>query len=332
MSSAPERSLGRPAAQEPEDLIAGRRVVTLEARALARLADELGPSFVEAVELLSQVSGRIVVSGMGKSGHIAHKIAATLSSTGAPAIFVHPAEASHGDLGMITSSDALLMLSNSGETTELSDLLHYAKRGEIPLVAIVGRARSTLAEAATVFLLVPEEPEAGTLGLAPTTSTTMMLALGDALAVALFERKSFTEDDFHAFHPGGRLGQRLIRVRDIMHGLEELPLVSPDVVMAEAILEMTAKSFGCVGVVDQTRELIGIITDGDLRRHMGTDLLDKRAREIMTRSPTTLRADALAAEAVHVMNERKITSLFITEDSKLAGILHIHDCLRAGIA
>ena len=317
---------------ENHDLAAGRRVLQLEARALARLADELGANFSQAVEILSQVKGRIVVSGMGKSGHIGNKIAATMASTGTLAIFVHPAEASHGDLGMITDEDALLVLSNSGETTELGDMLNFSKRYEIPMIAIVGRAGTTLAESADVALIMADEPEAGTLGLAPTTSTTMTLALGDALAVALFERKAFSESDFHVFHPGGKLGQSLVRVRDIMHGADDLPLIGPDTLMSEALIVMTAKRFGCVGVIDAAGDLLGIVTDGDLRRNITDDLLERTASDLMTEAPTVIRDDLLAAEAVHVMNERQITGLFVTDGTRPVGILHIHDCLKAGIS
>lgn len=317
--------------EENRDLTVGRRVLQLEARALSRLAKELDANFAVAVEILARTKGRIVVSGMGKSGHIGSKIAATLASTGAPAIFVHPAEASHGDLGMITRDDALLALSNSGETTELSDLVHFSKRFEIPLIAIVGRAGSTLGDRADVALITADEPEAGTLGLAPTTSTTMTLALGDALAVALFERKQFSETDFHVFHPGGKLGQSLVCVRDIMHGADDLPLVGADTVMAEALIVMTAKRFGCVGVIDAAGDLLGIVTDGDLRRNLTDDLLERRACDLMTANPQTIRVDALAAEAVRVMNECKITGLFVADGKTPVGILHIHDCLRAGI-
>ena len=317
---------------EHDDLAAARRVVSQESRALARLADALTESFVDATEVLAATRGRIVVSGMGKSGHIANKMAATFASTGAPSLFVHPAEASHGDLGMITDADVLLMLSNSGETPELADLVTYATRFHIPLVAIVGKAPSTLADAATVALVLPDEAEAGTLGLAPTTSTIMMLALGDALAVALLERKGLTAEDFRLYHPGGKLGRRLVRVGDIMHAGDALPLVPADTAMAEALIVMTAKRLGCVGAVDARGALIGIVTDGDLRRHMDAHLLQRPVSEIMTPCPVTIHAGTLGAEAVHVMNERKITSLFVTEAERPVGIVHIHDCLRAGLA
>ena len=317
---------------EHDDLAAARRVVAQESRALARLAEALTGRFVEVTELLAATRGRIVLSGMGKSGHIANKIAATFASTGAPALFVHPAEASHGDLGMITEADTLLMLSNSGETPELADLVNYATRFSIPLVAIVGQAPSTLADSATVALVLPDEPEAGTLGLAPTTSTIMMLALGDALAVALLERKGLTAEDFSLYHPGGKLGRRLVRVADIMHAGDALPLVPAETAMAEALIVMTAKRLGCVGATDARGALAGIVTDGDLRRHMDGDLLQKPVSEIMTRDPVTIHGSALGAEAVHLMNQRQITSLFVTEGERPVGVVHIHDCLRAGLA
>ena len=317
---------------EHDDLAAARRVVGQESRALARLAEALTGRFVEATELLAATQGRIVLSGMGKSGHIANKIAATFASTGAPALFVHPAEASHGDLGMITEADTLLMLSNSGETPELADLVNYATRFHIPLVAIVGRAPSTLADAATIALVLPDEPEAGTLGLAPTTSTIMMLALGDALAVALLERKGLTAEDFKLYHPGGKLARRLVRVADIMHAGDDLPLVRADTAMAEALIVMTAKRLGCVGATDAQGALVGIVTDGDLRRQMDAGLLQRSVSEIMTSDPVTIHAGALGAEAVHLMNECQITSLFVIEARRPVGVVHIHDCLRAGLA
>jgi len=313
------------------ELQAGRRVLELEARALGRLAKELDANFAIAVDILYRVRGKIVVTGMGKSGHVGNKVAATLASTGTLAMFVHPAEASHGDLGMVTSDDAMLILSNSGETAELSDMLHFSRRYEIPMIAIVGQANSTLADNADVALVLPDEPEAGTLGLAPTTSTTMSLALGDALAVALFERKGFTEEDFHVFHPGGKLGQKLIRVRDIMHGRKDLPIVESKTVMSETLIIMTSKRFGCVGVIGNDGKLLGIITDGDLRRNLTGELLTRNAEEVMTPNPMTIREDALAAEAVLIMNEKKITGLFVAESGYPIGLLHIHDCLRAGI-
>ena len=315
------------------DLACARRVLRLEAAGLEALAQSLDEAFTEALDLLDGRTGRVVVTGIGKSGHVARKIASTLASTGTPALFVHPAEASHGDLGMIgPEGDAVIALSNSGETTELADLVAYAKRFHIPLIAITGRADSALAQAADVALVLPASDEASPMGLAPTTSTTVMLALGDAIAVALLERKGFSPDRFHALHPGGRLGRMLLKVADLMHRGEEVPLASGDTAMADALLVMTNKRFGCVAIVDGDGVLQGVITDGDLRRHMSPGLLDLRAAEVMTRAPKTIGTDALASEAVGLMNSNAITNLFVVEDGRPVGILHIHDCLRAGVA
>jgi arabinose-5-phosphate isomerase len=313
-------------------LNSARRVLRLEAEGIEALSRSLGDEFIRAVDLLERATGRVIVTGMGKSGHIATKIAATLASTGTPASFVHPAEASHGDLGMITENDAVIALSNSGETTELADLVTYAKRFTVGLIAITARRQSTLAQAADVVLLLPEAPEACPMGLAPTTSTTVMLALGDALAVSMLERKGFSGDDFHVLHPGGKLGRRLLKVSAIMHGPEALPLLRIDEGMSEALIVMSTKSFGCVGIVGDDGRLAGIITDGDLRRHMAPDLLSQRVGEVMTPNPKTIRPDALASEALGFMSTRNITSLFVVEDARPVGIIHIHDCLRAGIA
>lgn len=318
--------------QAEADLQAAKRVLLLEAEALRALADGLNGTFTAAVDMLAAVRGRVIVSGMGKSGHVARKIAATMASTGTPAHFVHPAEASHGDLGMITAGDAVICLSNSGETHELTDLVAHAKRFGIPLVAIVGRARSTLADAADFALILPDAPEACPMGLAPTTSTTAMLALGDALAVALLSRKGFKAADFQVLHPGGKLGRTLLRVRDLWHSGEEIPLVVRGSAMREALLVMTGKRFGCVGILDGDGRLSGIVTDGDLRRHMGSDLLDRPVEQIMTANPQTIRPDAMAAEALAQMNARNITALFAVADGRPLGILHVHDCLRAGVA
>jgi arabinose-5-phosphate isomerase len=319
------------------DRDAALRVLALEADGIRTLAGSLDGSFSLAVEILAKVGrpgsgGRVVVSGMGKSGHIARKIAATLASTGTPAQFVHPAEASHGDLGMITAMDAVLCLSNSGETPELGDLVAHAKRFDVPLIGIVGRAGSTLAQAANVALVLPPVPEACPLGLAPMTSTTVMLALGDALAAALLERKGFTPEQFQVLHPGGKLGKALIKVGDIMHTGDDVPLLRLGTAMREAILTMSAKGFGCVGIVDAADTLVGIITDGDLRRHIDDDILARTVDEVMTRMPKTIRPQALAAEALGQMNANKITALFVTEDSRLKGIVRVHDILRAGVA
>jgi len=315
------------------DLSAARRVLQLEARGLDALADSLDGGFTEAVEILLGVRGRVVVSGMGKSGHVARKIAATLASTGTPAHYVHPGEASHGDLGMIAGGDAVIALSNSGNTAELADTIAYCRRFGIPLIGLTAKRESTLAEQANCCLLLPSATEACPMGLAPTTSTTMMLALGDALAVALLERKGFGSDDFQLLHPGGTLGRKLLRVGDLMHGGDELPVTSPDAPMSDAILTMTARRFGCVGVLDGAGRLAGIVTDGDLRRHMNADLLTRRVEDIMTEGPRTIGRQALAAEALGTMNRAAITVLFVTDDDgRPEGIIQIHDCLRAGVA
>ncbi len=327
--ATPAASLGGPPG---DDLAAGRRVLDTEARALAALAASLDGGFTRAVALLDRVGGRVVVTGMGKSGHIARKIAATLASTGTPSLFVHPGEASHGDLGMVARDDAIIALSNSGAVPELADIIAYSRRFRIPLIAVTSRRDSPLADAADTALVLPDVAEACPMGLAPTTSTTMMLALGDALAIALLERKGFTTDDFRTFHPGGHLGKRLTRVADIMHGPAELPLAPLDTPMSQAILEMTAKSFGCVGIVDGDGRLVGIVTDGDLRRHMEDGLLRQTVAEVMTRDPRAIRPQALAAEALAEMNERKITSLFVVDGERPVGLVHVHDCLRVGVA
>jgi arabinose-5-phosphate isomerase len=323
------------ALDRPDDLAAAGAVLALEAAGLRALAAALDESFPRAVELFAGVSGRVVVSGMGKSGHVARKVAATLASTGTPALFVHPGEASHGDLGMIVAGDAVLAISNSGETVELADLVAHARRFALPLIAITARADSALATASDVVLTLPAAAEACPMGLAPTTSTTMQMALGDALAVALLKRRGFTASDFHQFHPGGRLGARLLRVRELMHSGEALPLGPPELAMDRALLVMTEKSFGCLGVVEPPRRLAGIITDGDLRRAMGPDLLARRVGEVMTRNPRTIGPDALAVEALHEMNAgpRPITTLFVVDrEREVLGLVHVHDLLRAGVA
>ncbi len=324
---------GLPSAEAARDIAAGQRVLTLEAEALKALAAALDDRFIAAVDLLFRAAGRIVVSGMGKSGHVAKKIAATLASTGTPATFVHPAEASHGDLGMIVPGDAVLCLSNSGETPELADLIAHAKRFAIPLIGITSRAGSTLDQAADIGLILPSAPEACPLGLAPTTSTTLMLGLGDALAVAVLERRGFTAEDFQVLHPGGKLGSRLKRVADLMHEGDALPLIAETAMMHEAILVMSAKGYGTVGVVDADGRLVGMITDGDLRRHMNPGLLAEAVAGVMTRGPRTIRPRALASEALGFMNARSITALFVLDDAgRPIGLIRIHDCLRAGVA
>ncbi len=315
-----------------DGLDTARRALRLEADALTVLADGLGDAFLRAVELLGAIQGRVIVTGMGKSGHVARKIAATLASTGTPSFFVHPGEASHGDLGMITRMDAVVGLSNSGETPELGDIVAYCRRFAIPLVAMTGRADSTLAQAADVALVLPDMPEACPIGMAPTTSTTMMLALGDAVAVTLLARQGFTVTDFKTYHPGGQLGRRLLRVGDLMHQGEAVPLAPRAMRMGEALVVMTRKSFGCVGVLGDDGRLAGIVTDGDLRRHLGPGLIDSTVAEIMTPHPKTVPPRMLAAEALHLMNANAITSLFVVaDDERPVGILHVHDCLRAGL-
>lgn len=309
-----------------------RRVIRTESNGLAALeaalADGLADPFVAAMRLILDATGRVVVSGMGKSGHVGRKIAATFASTGTPAQFVHPAEASHGDLGMVTRGDVVLVLSNSGETPEIADIVAHTRRFEIPLIGVAGREGSTLLRQADVALLLPQAAEACGTGIVPTTSTTMTLALGDALAVALMEHRRFTPEHFRNFHPGGKLGARLARVADLMHA--DMPLVAEDAPMAEALLTISAKGFGVTGVVDGDGALVGIITDGDLRRHMD-GLLTHTAAEVMTRAPRTIAPGALAEAALAQMQDRKITCLFAVDDGRPQGILHIHDCLRAGM-
>ncbi|MBU3031028.1 KpsF/GutQ family sugar-phosphate isomerase [Paracoccus marinaquae] len=304
------------------------RVIRTEAQALELLASSLGPEFQQAIDLILDTKGRVIVSGMGKSGHIARKIAATLASTGTPAQFVHPAEASHGDLGMVTRADVALVLSNSGETPELADLVAHTRRFEIPLIGVASRPESTLLRQADVALVLPAAEEACGSGIVPTTSTTMTLALGDALAVALMEHRRFTAEHFRTFHPGGKLGARLSKVGDLMH--EDMPLVGEDTPMTEALLVISQKGYGVTGVTDGDGHLSGIITDGDLRRHMD-GLLERSAAEVMTRAPRVIEPEALAEAALAEMQSRKITCLFAVEDGAPRGILHIHDCLRAGM-
>ncbi len=319
------------------DLAAARRVLTTASAALYTLAEALNGDFTSAIGLLLATRGRIIVSGMGKSGHVARKIAATLSSTGTPAQFVHPAEASHGDMGAITPGDVLVLLSKGGETAELSDLLTYAKRFRIPVIAIACNGDSTLARAADVALLLPDAPESCAIGMAPTTSTTMMMALGDAIAVALMERKNFSPDQYRDFHPGGSLGRALIRVSDLMHGGSEVPLAREDAPMRDVLLTMASGRLGCVGIVSDAGALVGIVTDGDIRRHIfdesGDGIETRTAAQIMTRSPKIAHPGQLAAEALALMTEKKITQLFVLEEGSAAplGVLHIHDCLRAGL-
>ena len=318
------------------DIASAHRVLALESEGIAALAaaldGDLGDAFCRAVDIIQGTTGRLVVTGMGKSGHIGRKIAATLTSVGTPAYFVHPGEASHGDMGMIRSEDVVMALSNSGETAELSDIIGYCSRFGIRLIGITGGPDSALAEGSTVALMLPRSAEACPLGLAPTTSTTMALALGDAIAVTLLERRGFSADDFQVLHPGGKLGRRLMRVADIMHTGDAMPLVRPNDRMAEVLIVMTSRRLGCAGVVDAAGALIGIITDGDLRRHMGAELVAREASAVMTTDPLTIRPEALAAEALGLMNTRQITGLFAIRDGAPVGFVHLHDCLREGAA
>ena len=317
-------------------LAAAFRTLQTESDGLAALAaamaDGLGGSFLEAVETIRAARGRVIVTGIGKSGHIARKIAATLASTGTPAFFVHAADASHGDLGMITSDDVMLALSWSGETEELKELINYSRRFRIALIAVTGNVESTLGQAADIVLVLPPAREACPHNLAPTTSSLMQLALGDALAIALLESRGFTAVDFGVFHPRGKLGAALKFVRDVMHPGAAVPLIGRDALMSEAIVEMSAKGFGCVAIVEVTGKLAGVITDGDLRRHMRADLLQASVDAVMTASPKTIRPDQLASEALQLLNESKITALIVVEADRPVGIVHFHDLLRAGVA
>lgn len=322
--------------ESPNEILEGARVLALEAEALHRLAQTLPPFFSKAIQLILECTGRVVVTGMGKSGLIARKIAATLSSTGTPSFFVHPAEASHGDLGMIQNGDLLIALSASGETSELSDVIAYASRRQIPLIGITFNEKSALAEMSTHALILPQVEEACPLGLAPTTSTTVMMALGDALAVCLLKRRGFTSRDFGDLHPRGMLGQRLMRVEQLMHQGKDMPIARKDLLMKDVLLIMTRCRLGCVGIVDEQGFLKGIITDGDLRRHMSDHLLTEPAHKIMTRDPLTISPHLLAQEALAIINRKGITNLFVADSRKEGnvplGVIHVHDMLRANIS
>jgi len=298
----------------------------------AALRDRLGAPFIAAVDMIRAATGRVIVTGMGKSGHVGRKIASTLASTGTPAFFVHAAEASHGDLGMMAGGDVIIALSWSGETAELKDLTDYSRRFRIGLIAVTANPDSALAKTADVVLAVPQAREACPHNLAPTTSSLMQLALGDALAIALLESRGFTAVDFGLLHPGGKLGALLKLVGDVMHSGASVPLKPLGTRMSDAILEMSAKGFGCVGILDARGQLAGIITDGDLRRHMRNDLLDARVDDVMTRGPKTVRPDQLVSEALELLNATKVTALFVVEGGKPLGIIHVHDLLRAGAA
>jgi arabinose-5-phosphate isomerase len=330
---------GAAAAAEAADPAAiAAEVLTAEGEALLAFAGRLPADFAAAVALILARTarpaegggGRVACSGIGKSGHVTRKIAATLASTGTPAFFVHPAEASHGDLGMVRPEDCCLLVSNSGETAELGDLIAHCARFEIPMSGISKAPGSTLMQAARLRLTLPDLPEACAIGMAPTTSTTLTLALGDALAVALMRRRAMTPEEYRSFHPGGRLGARLAPVAQLMHRAEAVPRVAPETPMAEALIEMSARGFGVTGVVDAEGRLVGVITDGDLRRHID-GLMTRTAGQVATRQPVTVAPETLAAEALAIMNRLKIGVVFVTEAGRPVGILHVHDCLRAGL-
>lgn len=323
-----------------EDIARGRSVLKTEIEGLQRLMESIDTPFAQAIEIIHSMKnaekrGRLIVAGIGKSGHICRKIAASLASTGTPAYFVHPGEASHGDMGMITEHDVVLMLSNSGENSELSDLIHYTRRYEIPLISITSNAGSTLAQHSDVCLLLPKAPEACPNGLAPTTSTTMMLALGDALTVTLLERMGLTPEQYKVFHPGGKLGQRLLKVSELMVAYENLPLIKESALMDEALIVLTSKNLGAAIVIGEQGELKGIITDGDLKRHMGPGLLQMPVTKVMTINPKTISANALGVEAVNIMTKisrQYLSSLIVTEKDRLVGMIRLQDCLKAGLA
>lgn len=311
------------------DLQEARRVLDSELHGLQGLKESLNGEFIEAINILETTPGRVVITGMGKSGHIGRKIASTLASTGTPSFFIHPAEASHGDLGMIMKGDTLIAISNSGETKELAEIITFSKANRLPLIAITKNRSSTLAHMSTICLLLPGLPEACPLELAPTTSSMMTLALGDALAMVLLKRRGFTSTDFGRLHPGGKLGARLVRIDKVMHHAHVLPLVPVHMLMKDVLLVMTSKSFGCAGVIDDKGILIGMVTDGDLRRHMGTHLLEQKAEDIMTRSPKTLPPYVLLEEATAFMNENAISGTFVVDENKRPlGFIHLHDCLK----
>jgi arabinose-5-phosphate isomerase len=334
----PNPLLVQSSGSEPADAAVQSALRTLDAEGsgiaaiAAALQSDLRAPFVAAVDLIRNAKGRLIVTGLGKSGHIGRKIAATFASTGTPALFVHPSEASHGDLGMIAPDDVIIALSWSGETSELKNLIDYSRRFRISLIAITAVPDSTLGRSADIVLALPSAREACPHNLAPTTSTLMQAALGDALAIALLESRGFTALDFGRLHPGGRLGAMLKFVRDIMHDGPEIPLVIVGTPMSEAIAEMTAKTFGCVGIADTDGFLVGIITDGDLRRHMNPNLLDSRVEEVMTWQPMTVRPDQLVSEALELLNSSKKSQLIVVEARKPVGIVHLHDLLRAGVA
>ncbi len=332
IQGAPEPDAPTP----PLSIASALRTIDTEIAGLTALMDALrnglGEAFEAAVDALAKAEGRVLVSGIGKSGHVGRKIAATFASTGTPAFFIHPSEAAHGDLGMVTPKDVLLAISWSGETIELKNIVTYSRRFSVPLISITSRASSALGQASDVVIELPRASEACPHGLAPTTSTTMQLVIGDCLAVALLEARGFTATDFKVFHPGGSLGAQLKFVSDLMHKEDRLPLARVDTPMTEALVMMTQKALGCLGVIDGEGQLVGIITDGDLRRHMGPQLLASTAGQIMTPSPKAIKPSALASSALDVLNKSRITTLFVVERRKPIGLVHVHDLLRASVA
>lgn len=319
---------------ENKDIVAAKHAIALEIEALEEMSAALDENLTKALDLLQNCKGRILVTGMGKSGHVGRKISATLASTGSPSFFIHPAEASHGDLGMITEDDVVIAISNGGESKELSDILTYCKRYGIALIAITKNPKSSLGQNSSIVLKLPDHKEACPLGLAPTSSTTATLVMGDVLAIDLMKRKGFSEIDYKRRHPGGKLGAILRKVSDLMHTGDEMPLIGEDAIMQDALITMSSKMLGCVGIVNREGKLTGIITDGDLRRWMSPNLISEKVSKVMTKNPKTISPDVLAVEAVNVMNNtgRGITNLFVVENQKPVGVIHIHDCLRIGAA
>lgn len=317
--------------QDNQILSIAKEVIQAEVSSLNLLVEKLGISFANSISLLINCRGKAILTGVGKSSHIAQKIASTFASTGTHSIFIHPTEASHGDLGMVKGGDVLIALSKSGESSELFDLLYYCKNQSIPIVGITANEASSLARISTHTILIPPLPEACSLGLAPTTSTTMMLALGDAMAVVCAEQRNFSRSDFKLFHPGGKLGQSLLKVSDLMHTSEAIPLVNQSATLSDAIIEMTRCRFGCVGILDESNELKGIFTDGDLRRNLRRVDLNTKIIEVMTKNPTRLNSDTFIVEIIDIFKSKRIPSAFVCEDNKVIGILHIHDLLQRGL-
>lgn len=309
----------------------GKKIIQLEIDGVVGLRDTLGEDFSEACKLIINNKGRVILTGMGKSGHVAVKIAATLASTGTPSLFVHPAEALHGDLGMIQKEDIIIAISNSGNTSELQGIINYSLRFEIPIIAITSNKNSELGNASTYCLLLPDAKEACSLGLAPTTSTTNTLVLGDAIAISLLEMKGFSSEDFRIFHPGGRLGTKLLKISDIMHKGEDIPLVKSKTLMDKAIITITSYKFGCIGVLNEDGEMIGLVTDGDIRRHMAKDFLNKTVNDVMTKNFLSISEDTNTSKAMLLMEDNKITSLFVIDNKKPLGIVHIHDLIKLGV-